>query len=166
MKQWFVAHTQPSKEALAELELSQQGFEVYLPRYQKVRRHARKIDTVLAPLFPRYLFLAFDLTFDQWRSVNGTRGISYLLMNTDLPISVPDLIIKKLKANEDREGNLPLSSLVLFAKGDKVRIAEGTLEGQVASFEKLDSCQRVQLLLNFLGRETKVSLPIYAVDVA
>ncbi len=166
MKQWFVAHTQPSKEAFAEQQLLLQGFEAYLPRYQKVRLHARKIDTVLAPLFPRYLFVSLDLTLDHWRSVNGTRGISYLLMNNDLPLAVSDSIIKNLKANEDIDGNLPLSSLVLFTKGDRVRIAEGTFEGQIASFEKLDSNQRIELLLNFLGREMKVSLPIYAVEIA
>ena len=35
---------------------------VFLPRFLKSRRHARKFETILAPLFPRYLFIVLDLT--------------------------------------------------------------------------------------------------------
>ena len=31
---WFAVYTQPAKEAFAAQELRNQGFEVYLPRYQ------------------------------------------------------------------------------------------------------------------------------------
>ena len=58
---WFVAHTHPHAEAKATSHLNRQGFEIYFPRYLKRRRHARRIETVAAPLFPRYLFVAVDL---------------------------------------------------------------------------------------------------------
>lgn len=164
MKQWFVTHTQPSKEFVAQQHLLEQNFDVYLPRYQRIRRHARKVETVLSPLFPRYLFVSLDLASDYWRSVNGTRGVSYLLTTNDQPTSVSDLVIAELKAREDQEGIVPVSSLSIFMKGDKVRICEGAFEGQEAVFEKLNDNQRVQLLLNFLGRESRVTMPIYAVE--
>ena len=66
---WFVAHTQPNAEAKAAAHLMRQGFGVYVPRYLKRRRHARKIDIVAAPLFPRYLFVAVDLNAQRWRSI-------------------------------------------------------------------------------------------------
>lgn len=166
MKQWFAVHTQSAKEQLAEQHLRQQGFEVYLPRYKKIRRHARKIDAVLAPLFPRYLFIRLDLTLDLWQKVNGTRGVVYLLMNNNYPISVSDFVVNNLKAEEDLNGTLPISSLILFTKGDKVRVCEGKFAGHTAIFEKLDGEQRVQILLSFLGRETRVSFPTYAVEAA
>ena len=100
MINWFVAHTHPLKESIAQQHLLEQGFEVYLPRFKKTRRHARKVEEVLAPLFPRYIFIGMDIERARWRSVNGTRGISYLLTNDDYPTMMPNHVIQNLKSNE------------------------------------------------------------------
>ena len=166
MKQWFVAHTNPSKELMAQQHLLEQDFEVYLPRFQKTRRHARKIDEVLYPLFPRYLFVALDLEVDGWRTVNGTRGVSYLLMVNDRPAVISSLIVDGLKRQEDDSGLVTLDGMSVFTQGDRLRIVHGVFEGQTATFQGLDDKRRVALLLSFLGREIKVSLPSYAVEAA
>ena len=57
---WYVAQTHIHAESKATFHLERQGFGVYLPRYLKKRRHARRVDTVAAPLFPRYLFISVD----------------------------------------------------------------------------------------------------------
>ena len=79
-ERWYVVRTQPHREARAYYQLQNQNYQVFLPRFPKSRRHARKFDTVLAPLFPRYLFVGLDLTRHPWRSVNGTYGVEHLLM--------------------------------------------------------------------------------------
>jgi transcriptional antiterminator RfaH len=58
---WYVVQTQINAEAKAARNLLRQGFAIYLPRYLKRRSHARKIEKVPAPLFPRYLFVQIDL---------------------------------------------------------------------------------------------------------
>jgi transcriptional antiterminator RfaH len=166
MINWFAVHTQPLREQVAKQHLLEQGFEVYLPKFKKVRRHARKVEEVLAPLFPRYLFIGMDLETSRWRSVNGTRGVSYLLTNNDRPLAVPSKIIEGLKTQESEDGLVPIASLLLFTKGEKVRILDGAFKDQIAVFENMDNKERVQLLLNFLGRETKISLPHYEVEAA
>ena len=60
MTAWFAVYSRARAEATAQEHLRRQGYEVYLPRHLKRRRHARRTDFVLAPLFPRYLFVAFD----------------------------------------------------------------------------------------------------------
>ena len=55
---WFVVQAQPNAEHKAVAHLNRQGFTTYLPRYLKRRRHARRMDVVAAPLFPRYLFVS------------------------------------------------------------------------------------------------------------
>lgn len=162
---WCVAHTQALKESIAQQNLLAQGFEVYLPKFKKTRRHARKVDEVLAPLFPRYIFVGMDLETALWRGVNGARGVSKLLMfNETCPATVPLTVIEELKAQEDAAGVLPIGSIITFAKGDKVRILDGAFQDQIAVFAALDDVSRVQLLLNFLGREMKISMPVYAVE--
>jgi transcriptional antiterminator RfaH len=166
MKQWLVVHTQPSKESVAQRHLCEQGFDAYLPRYKKTRRHARKTEEVLSPLFPRYLFVGIDLQADQWRSVQGTRGVSYLLVTNDQPAIVPSRIIQGLKDQENADGLVSIESMSCFTKGDKVRVIEGAFKDYVAIFEKMDDKQRVQLLLSCLGREVNVFLPVHDVEAA
>jgi transcriptional antiterminator RfaH len=105
---WYVAQTHIHAEAKASQHLCRQGFDVYLPRYLKSRRHARRVDRVAAPLFPRYLFVSIDLTTQRWYSINSTIGIAKLLRHGDVPVAVPDPIIEGLKRREDAEGYIQL----------------------------------------------------------
>jgi transcriptional antiterminator RfaH len=164
---WCVAHTQPLKELVAQQHLLDQGYAVYMPRFKKTVRHARKVEEKLVPLFPRYIFVGMDLDVAGWRSVTGTRGVSHLLMSNDLnPAKVPTRIIDDLRAGEIGDGIVPVASLVNFVKGEKVRIVEGVFADQMAIFESMDDKSRVQLLLTFMGREMKMTLPTYAVEAA
>jgi len=79
MQQWYAVHTQASAEQKADFHLRNQGFEVYLPSYRKQRRHARRVDWIKAPLFPRYLFVRMDIETTPWRRIHSTIGVSYLL---------------------------------------------------------------------------------------
>ncbi len=165
MTNWYVAYTQASKEVVAYQNLIEQGFDAYLPRFKKIRRHARRVDEVLTPLFPRYIFVGMNLDNEQWRSVNGTRGVSHVLCTGEnSPTRIPARIINAFKSQEISDGIVPVTSLSVFEEGDKVRVLEGAFKDQVAVFEKLDDANRVRLLLNFLGREMNVSLPVYAVE--
>jgi transcription antitermination factor NusG len=50
----------------------------FWPLPSKTIRLAGRI-RFMAPVFLRYLFVAFDLTRDRWRAINGTHGVSTLL---------------------------------------------------------------------------------------
>ena len=98
MIHWYVVNTQPNGEERARLNLERQGFDVYLPRYLKHRRHARRIERVRRPLFPRYLFVRFDPDTAQWRSINGTFGVAHLVSHGNQPVPVPDNIVDAIQA--------------------------------------------------------------------
>jgi transcriptional antiterminator RfaH len=76
---WFVVQTQVNGEAKAARNLLRQGYEVYLPRYLKRRRHARKVDHVARPLFPRYMFVAIEMATQRWRSIRSAFGVSHCI---------------------------------------------------------------------------------------
>ncbi|WP_035544531.1 MULTISPECIES: transcription termination/antitermination NusG family protein [Holospora] len=162
---WCVVHTQPLKESIAQKHLLDQGYEVYFPRFKKVCRHARRVEEKLVPLFPRYIFLGLDLNLVRWRSINGTRGVSYLLMCDALnPAQVEADVIYRLQEKEIGDGIVPISSLVNFVKGEKVRILEGAFADQTGIFQSIDDNSRAQVLLTFLGREIKMSLPVFSIE--
>jgi transcriptional antiterminator RfaH len=165
MKEWFVAHTQPNKEQLAQQHLLSQDYEVYLPLYKRLRKHARKVDTVLVPLFPGYIFVALDLLRDQWRQINGTRGVTHLITQDGIPIALPVDVVAALRSQET-EGLVSLSSLSLFDQGQEIQVKEGFFSGYTGVFEKMDDKQRVNLLLTFLGQQQRICVSLYAVEAA
>jgi transcriptional antiterminator RfaH len=155
---WFVAHTHPHAEAKATAHLNRQGFEIYFPRYLKRRRHARRIETVSAPLFPRYLFVAIDLNMQRWRSIFSTVGVSRLVCNGDAPTSVPNGIVEALKNREDASGFIRLDLRPRFRAGDKVRVLDGAFSSYLGLFEGMAERERIAILLDLLGRKVRVVL--------
>jgi transcriptional antiterminator RfaH len=155
---WFVAHTQPHAEAKATLHLKRQGFETYVPRYLKRRRHARKIETVAAPLFPRYLFVAFDISVHRWRSIYSTVGVSRLVCNGEDPVAVPEGIVEALRGREDANGLIKLDNRPRFRPGDKIRVLDGAFTDCLGLFEGLSERERVMILLDLLGRKVRIVL--------
>src|SRR5947209_18714094 len=98
---WYAVHTHVHAEAKASLHLQRQGYGVYLPRYLKRRRHARRLEVVPAPVFPRYLFAAIDVASPRWRSIQSTIGVRHLVCNGEEPASVPDKVLAELWSRHD-----------------------------------------------------------------
>ena len=155
MKRWYVAQTQVRAEERARINLRRQGFEPYLPRYQRERRHARRRDLVKAPLFPGYIFVQFDLEAAAWRSINGTYGISQLVCFGDRPAAVPEGVVEEIVARENQDGLIPLQPRS-FRKGEALRIVSGALAECFGLFERMADRDRVILLLDLLGRKVRV----------
>src|SRR6516164_4559943 len=103
-RRWHVAQTHIHAESKATQHLTRQGFETYLPRYEKRRRHARRVETVAAPLFPRYLFVAIDITSQRWRSIHSTIGVSRLVCNGEEPAPLAEGVVDGLRRRENERG--------------------------------------------------------------
>jgi transcriptional antiterminator RfaH len=155
---WYVVQTQVNGEAKAAQNLLRQGYEIYLPRYLKRRRHARKVDFAAKPLFPRYMFVAIDMASQRWRSIQSTFGVSRLITNGDDPATVPEGVVHALRAREDDRGFIKLDSRPAFAPGDKVRILAGAFMDSAGLFRGLADHDRVSILLDMLGRKVRVLL--------
>jgi transcriptional antiterminator RfaH len=155
---WYVVQTQVNGEAKAAQNLLRQDYEIYLPRYLKRRRHARKVDFTAKPLFPRYMFVAIDLASQRWRSIQSTFGVSRLVTNGDDPATVPEGVVHALKAREDEKGFIRLDSKPTFAPGDKVRVLAGAFMDSAGLFNGLADRDRVSILLDMLGRKVRVLL--------
>ncbi len=155
---WYVVQTQVNCEAKAAQNLHRQGYEAYLPRYLKRRRHARRVDFTAKPLFPRYMFVAIDVAAQRWRSVQSTIGVSRLVTNGDSPALVPEGVVRALKAREDCRGFVKLDARPAFTPGDKVRVLAGAFMDNVGLFNGMADHDRVSILLDMLGRKVRVLL--------
>jgi len=154
-ERWFLVCTLPRCEALADSHLNRQGFRCFLPRYLKTVRHARKLRTFQAPLFPRYLFVVLNLERDRWRSVNGTSGVASLFMAHDRPVPAPEGIVETLMEAANPSGNRFADGL---APGQKIRLVAGPFAQAVGLLDRLDDAGRVEVLLEMMGGGVRVKL--------
>ncbi|WP_421938182.1 transcription termination/antitermination protein NusG [Pelagibius sp.] len=149
-------------EDRAQINLERQGFETYLPRYQRERRHARRRELVKAPLFPGYVFVRFDLDTARWRSINGTFGVNHLICYGDRPAAVPEGVVEEIVARMDESGLIALEPRP-FHQGEALQIVSGSLSNCRGLFERMADKNRVILLLSLLGRQVRVQAPLNVV---
>jgi transcriptional antiterminator RfaH len=161
-----VVQSQPNAELKAMAHLNRQGFATYLPRYVKRRRHARRVEYVSAPLFPRYLFVAIDMPAQRWRSIFSTVGVSRLVCNGDAPQAVPDQIVAGLRAREDEAGLVHLDLRPSFRSGDKICVLDGALAGCFGLYEGMKDRERVAVLLDLLGRKVRAIVDAESIEAA
>ena len=115
------------------------------------RQRPRKV-AVTPPLFPSYAFVLIEL---QWHAARWCPGVLRLVLSGAQPAKVPDHVIAELRGRE-RNGLITLPPPPDFQRGDRVRITRGVFAGQLALFDGMRAHERVEVLLQILGR---VELP-------
>ena len=61
--QWLVVQTKPRQEQAAKLQLENQAYTVYLPRFKHNKRRNGKWSERIEALFPSYLFVQIEVDF-------------------------------------------------------------------------------------------------------
>jgi transcriptional antiterminator RfaH len=156
-KEWLIAQTKPRAEALAMEHLQRQGFVPYLPRINRTVRHAGKFKTRLEPLFPGYIFIGLTRRSAGWRSVNGTRGVVRILASGDGPHRVDMGFMLELFGITDAEGVLE-RSVSDFHEGQEVEVSVGPFAGMIAEITNVGPKQRINILLQVLGRSIETTI--------
>ena len=165
MRSWFVVNTLPNQEKRAEINLLRQGFKAWLPSIAKSRRHARRTDTIQAPIFPSYLFVELDMEKEAWGKINNSFGVKKILSNGEKPQKLSSEFVETLRqtiCSDDsfyREIDSP-------KRGDKVRITDGPFGEYIAKVIDLMPGDRVKVLLDVLGGSVKTSVPLKSVSTA
>lgn len=144
--------TRPQYEAIAEVNLTRQGYVNYVPKFQS--KQANK-PSVIKPLFPRYIFIFIE---QFWSSIMGTRGISRVLLGDNGPATLPDSVITGLKARE-HNGLVSLTQPPKFQPGQRVKTDTGPLTGHLLIYEGMSTHDRVRVLADLLGRKVLIELP-------
>lgn len=156
MRSWYVVSTHPHQEARAEANLGRQGYEAWLPKLLYQRRHARRVDTTTAPLFPGDLFVALDPNVRAWRAINSTFGVRQILCHGERPRPVERGFVEALKNTADEEGIVALHVADTLEPGQPLRLLTGPFANSIRTLLRLAGRDRVMLLLNLLGREVQI----------
>jgi len=154
---WFVVYTKPRQELVALENLARQHFEAYCPNVAITRRRKSQLVSLIEPFFPRYIFLRFNLQSDNWAPVRCTRGVSGLVRFGGVPRQVPSRLIHALKANENAQ-QLQRSNPKSWKPGEVVEIEQGPFAGYRCIFQAERSTDRVSVLMDIVGKQTRATL--------
>lgn len=154
---WFSVWTKPKHEHIAAAGLRRNlGLEVFLPQLQfrKVTRNGWR--EVTEPLFPGYLFVRCQVA-EKTNEIQSANGVKRLVQFGGKIPSIPDGIIEELQKYFETDNLVAVEESLL--PGDEVSVAEGAFAGMSALvLRALPARQRVQILLEILGRPTTVEV--------
>ncbi|WP_426043688.1 transcription termination/antitermination NusG family protein [Caulobacter sp. DWR3-1-2] len=155
-RRWRVVQAKPHGEREAKRNLVQQGFEVYLPMALSEdpatpRRPKRRI---IRAFLPGILFVRFEPTLDQWRSISSTVGVRSVMMIGDKPVSVPDRQVQSI-ADREEAGFIRIATRASvkanWKQGQALRLVGTTCDIDVVFEELLDE-NRAVIFVELLGR--------------
>ena len=154
MLNWFLIYTKPRCEDSVSVKLVESGFEVLNPKIEERRYIRRKLQNVISPLFPCYVFVRFDNPRD-YRLIRYTKGVKTVVGPEHIPSVVPQGITDQIKKR--MEGGAIRVQTVRFVRGEEVSIKAGPFEGLQAVFEKeLKGSERVSILLKSINARVVV----------
>jgi transcriptional antiterminator RfaH len=159
---WFCLRSQPKHEHIAAAHLKKMAeVEVFLPRVRFQRPTRQGLAWVTEALFPNYLFARFDWQ-NSLREVQAVRGVSGVIHFGHRWPVIPEATIAELQQAVG-ENELRTISATLMP-GDVVEIADGAMRGLSAVVSRvIPSRERVAVLMDFLGRQTTIEVPVYSV---
>lgn len=158
---WYALAVQPRKEVYVAQQLRRDNCAVAFPRYKKVVRHARRTKTVLAPLFPGYLFIELADKAARWRKVNWVAGSIGLIRFDGQPAPLEAHFVDCYVSPLDEDGIIEFSHDL--KSGDRVQAIGGPFDRFLGEVVAMTDDQRVKILMDALNRKIQTTLPIKSV---
>ena len=163
-KEWFILQFKSNSHHLAAKNLNRQGFETFLPLHETTSRRLSRFINTSKPLFPGYMFIRFDRAESEWHKINNTYGVSHLITFNSILKSIPTIFVDHLMKRYDLSGKLlPIQKL---KKGDQVTVLTGPFANFIATVEKYEADQRIWILMDLMGRKTKIITPSDALKLS
>jgi len=163
-KEWFILQFKSNSHHLAAKNLNRQGFETFLPLHETTSRRLSRFINTSKPLFPGYMFIRFDKAESEWHKINSTYGVSRLITFNSHLKSIPTKFVDSLMKRYNLSGKLlPIKKL---KEGDQVAISKGPFANFIATVERYEADQRIWILMDLMGRKTKIITPSDALKLS
>ncbi len=154
---WYCVRTKPKHEHIAAANLRKNSdLQVFHPQLRLERATRRGIARITEPLFPGYIFVrcVLEASLDEIRYAYGVNSVVHF--GDEVP-AIADDTISELQACFPAEE--PVTVDDSLTPGVEVVVSGGAFAGMQASVLRvMPARQRVQVLLEILGRPTEVEV--------
>lgn len=160
-RNWYVFYTAPRAEKVAQRELSNRGYDVFLPVLKTFRiwnnRQKKSIDRVL---FPSYIFVNTEESY-LYKICQLPKIITYIHCSGK-PSKIDHKCIEGIKRilNLDQEISIETN----FSEGEKVRLISGPLAGYEGILLKQQSKTRFGVQLKEINQTVFIDVSISLVE--
>lgn len=163
---WHALWTHSNCEQMVHDQLVSRGFELFLPRVQIWKRHARGRKLVSSPMFPGYVFIRHSLDKTSYLEILKSRGLVRILGERwDRLWSIPDGEIDVVRKIVD--AGLPALPYPYLHEGQRMRIRSGPLAGVEGIFVTGDPHKGLLVLsVELLRRSVAVEIDCTLVAAA
>ena len=155
-KSWIVARNKPNQDKIALINLERQNFELFQPTFKTISRVQNKFKEIIKPVFPGYIFIAINLEENNWHKINNTRGISRIIVFENKIPFICSKLIEQLRYRFSLN-NAPKAADP-FEIGMNAEITNGPFAELIGKIQEIDADQRIWILLDILGTQTRVSI--------
>ena len=159
-QQWFVAKTRANQERAIQERLTKMGIETYLPSRieERYRYGKRRKEEVL--LIPNTLFIYTDKNM-AWALPNHHGFFMKYMIDylTRTLLVVPEKQMQNFMFLLDvSNGDIQIDNRLLFVKGDKVRITQGTFAGLEGELIRIEGKRKMLVRLdNIIACSVKIA---------
>lgn len=160
---WFATYTRSNFEKVVSAELTQKGFDSYLPVVVEVHRWKDRTKKVEVPLFPGYVFVRMDDSDDQATRILRTTGVVQFVGPGKRREPIPDIEIRSIRRLLDSQ--LAFCRHEIVRKGDYVRVKRGPLRGAEGHLLRVKSQNRLILSVEMLSQAISVEIDVADIEV-
>lgn len=162
---WYVAHTKPRQERVAQEHLLRQGYSVYLPLLKTFKSIRNRQDARFEPLFPRYIFFQPADAQQSIAPVRSTHGITAIVRFGQVPAILLPETLKNIQAFEARQNAASFEEISAIKPGQTVVVTDGPFAG-LEGLVSMVSEQRVVVLMHLLGQQQRLKFAAHQLSVA
>jgi transcriptional antiterminator RfaH len=155
---WYVCQAKPRQEEKAMSRLSEQGYDVYLPKLTRWERKKGAWLRTEQVMFPRYSFVRCGRAGQSIAPIRCTPGVLGLVRFGGEPACLSDAAVVAIRELAERSGNEMAAKAAPFSAGMSVAVADGPLKGLSGLVSDVAD-QRVAVLLTLLGAEQRIVFP-------
>lgn len=159
---WYVVQTKPRSETHAIENLERQGYTSYCPYITQRKRIRQRWQQITEPLFPRYLFVQLKEGIDDFAPIRSTIGVIGLVRFAGQPANIPDEVIEHIRQQESQL-RAPQDKKPGWQPGIRLEVIDGPFAGLQGIYQKTQGEERVLLLLELLGKQSKVLISTHQV---
>jgi transcriptional antiterminator RfaH len=152
---WYVLQCKPGQGDRALMHLQNQDIPCFYPKVMVEKLHSGKRSCKLEALFSGYIFINLSQLNPVWSKLRSTRGVIRVVGFGGKPLPVEDEVVGHLRASLDR-----VASVGGIKSGDDVDVAEGPFAGMGAIFQCYDGDERAIVLIEFMQKSQRISVPI------
>lgn len=162
---WYCIYVKSRHEFKVFDRLTKAGIEAFLPAVERLRRWKDRKKLIKFPLFPGYLFVCIEKSYELMLKVLKTPGVvTFIKTPSGEPEPIPEEEIVPLR--KAIENGREIDPYPYLKEGQTVRIKSGPLAGATGILKKKEKQHYFIISIHILQRAVSVKIDVSEVELA